>query len=276
MCEDWQACGAAEVDPDAGLLMAATTNLYSASSLCLSTKVKLPDGTVHLELSDATGEFAVWCMDHGSGEYVKLLDSRTSPTRDMPISAWRSIAGVSESGVPEVPVWITSSSPGSAKLLLRYWSQEGGLFMEDVAEQKITAYGFRFLTPAGDPVASPRESGAGQNEFTYDDPTESLAIALLVEVTPALPSSAVLSGSFSLPGIDGATLEWHDDNPGGSVSSELAEGANSIGHTVFAAQATYQGYPTNNFGFGRKTATFSCNGVMVLKKLRRAAFFAKT
>ena len=88
-------------------------------------------------------------------------------------------------------------------------------------------------------------------------------MALLVEVTPALPSSVVLSGSFSLPGIDGATLEWHDDNPGGSVSSELAEGANSIGHTVFAAQATYQGYPTNNNGFGRKTATFSCNGVTV-------------
>ena len=196
-------CGAASFDPDAGLLMAATTNLYAAASLCLSTKVKLPDGTVHLELSDATGEFTVWCMDHGSGEHVKLLDSRTSPTRNMPISAWRSIAGVSESGVPEVPVWVTSSSPGSAKLLLRYWSQEGGLFMEDAAEQKITAYGFRFLTPAGDPVASPRASGAGQNEFTYDDPTESLPIALVVEVTPTLPSSVVLSGSFSLPGIEG-------------------------------------------------------------------------
>nr|MCR5751006.1 hypothetical protein [Kiritimatiellia bacterium] len=247
---------------DLGSLMVATTNIWQGATMTLVTKVGLPDGYVHVELADVSGEFTVWCCNPETGGYVKLVDSQSSPTTEIPMSAWRRFTGRTwGDGIPYLPVHVTSSSPGTAKLRLRYWNYEGGELMEDEAEQKITALGFVFKTPTGDPVSSPQTNDWNRNEYTYNDSTATLSMTLRVEVTPALPHHATLTGRFSLPFIGGASLEWAPENPYGEVSSETAYSfVEDADVQTFTAHATYRGYPTHNSGFGRKTVTFECGG----------------
>ena len=40
---------------------------------------------------------------------------------------------------PELPVRLTSSSPGGARLVFRYWNVVAGAFVEDSASQRITS-----------------------------------------------------------------------------------------------------------------------------------------
>ncbi|MCR5750754.1 MAG: thrombospondin type 3 repeat-containing protein [Kiritimatiellae bacterium] len=166
-------------------------------------------------------------------------------------------------GVNELIVgngWVAENDSG----LLTAHVHENEEQVGNVAKGKIAilhVLDYRFLTPAGDPVSAPCSSGAGQNEFTYDDPTESLSMTLRVEVTPALPHHATLTGRFSLPFIGGASLEWAPENPYGEVSSETAYSfVEDADVQTFTAHATYRGYPTHNSGFGRKTVTFECGG----------------
>ena len=113
-----------------GMLIPATTNIYEATSLGLRAKVELPNGYVRIELADVSGQLAVWCMNYDTGEYMKLVDSQSSPTREFPISAWRRIAGCNpDNSMPSVQAKTTSSSPGSATLRFRYWNPDGGLFI---------------------------------------------------------------------------------------------------------------------------------------------------
>ncbi len=134
---------------------------------------------------------------------------------------------------------------------------------------------FDFRTPAGDPVKSAQsEKGIGQNEFTYDDSTSALSVLLQVEVQPALPKALGLAGEFTLPTIQGATLTWSEDSPDGSAAARTDEGFDEAAHTILAARATYQGYPTRNSGFGRKTATFTCRGMTISQDFE--VFFPKS
>ncbi len=127
------------INANFGLPMTVTTNMYNAAQLYLTTNVKLSGGTVHLELKDATGKFAVWFYDSSKGGNVKLLDSQTARVKDIPIAQWRELMARAFCDSASMPVHVTSSSPGSVKLLLRYWNTEGGKFMEDEAEQVITS-----------------------------------------------------------------------------------------------------------------------------------------
>ncbi len=133
---------------------------------------------------------------------------------------------------------------------------------------------FDFRTPAGDPVESAQSGkGIGQNEFTYDDGTSALSVLLQVEVQPTIPEELGLVGAFSLPAIQGATLTWSEDSPAGSATARTDEGFDEAEHTILSARATYQGYPTRNSGFGRKTATFACCGVTISQDFE--VFFPK-
>ena len=130
---------------------------------------------------------------------------------------------------------------------------DDGPFLARDKAATATVYRLEFVTPAGDPVAAPKSSlGDGQNEFTYDDATSSLDLSLKVRVLPSLPSEwATRTGTFSLPSIEGVTLEW----TGGSNGGVSATG------NEFTARATYRGYPSHNGGFGKKTATFTLGGL---------------
>ncbi|MCR5752905.1 MAG: hypothetical protein K6G91_13195, partial [Kiritimatiellae bacterium] len=165
-------------------------------------------------------------------------------------------------------------SPGTAKLRLRYWNYEGGELMEDEAEQKITALGFVFKTPTGDPVASPQTNDWNRNEYTYNDSTSTLSMTLRVEVRPALSHHAALTGRFSLPLIEGASIEWSPENPYGEVVSETVYSfVEDADVQTFTAHVAYQGYPTHNSGFGRKTVTFECGGKTISQDFE--VFFPK-
>ena len=131
-----------------------------------------------------------------------------------------------------------------------------------------------FTTPAGDPVESAQSaSGIGQNQFTYDDGASSLSVLLQVEVQPTIPEELGLTGTFRLPAIQGATLMWSDDCQNGTVTTRTDEGFDVVKHSILAARAKYQGYPTRNGGFGRKTATFACRGMTISQDFE--VFFPK-
>ena len=123
-----------------GYPMTVATNLCDAAELRLVTDVKLPTGNIHLEFADVTGSFALWRYDSYFGEYRKLLDSETMPVKDISFEHWREIyrrADVRDSS--ELPVYITSSASGSAKLIFRYWTVIDGKFVQDTAEQRISS-----------------------------------------------------------------------------------------------------------------------------------------
>ena len=123
-----------------GYPMTVCTNLWHAPSMTLVTNVKLPSGHVHLELLNATGQFTVWYYHYNSGTYRKLLDSASTSVKDLSLPYWRKqVARAASGSSPEVPVYITSSTPGSVRLLLRYWTVIDGKFVQDEAYQKITS-----------------------------------------------------------------------------------------------------------------------------------------
>ena len=72
-----------------GYPMTVCTNLWDAPSVRLVTNVKLPDGKVHLELANATGQFTFWYYDHRTWEYRKLLDTDTATVKDISMAYWR-------------------------------------------------------------------------------------------------------------------------------------------------------------------------------------------
>ena len=87
---------------------------------------------MHLEFAGATAPFALWYVRRGESEYRKLLDSETCPAKDIPIAAWRSVvAGVASDSSASVPVLLTSSAPGTVRLVLRYWTAAGGAFVRE-------------------------------------------------------------------------------------------------------------------------------------------------
>ena len=74
-----------------GYPMTVCTNLWDAPSVRLVTNVKLPDGKVHLELANATGQFTFWYYDHRTWEYRKLLDTDTATIQDISMAYWKAL-----------------------------------------------------------------------------------------------------------------------------------------------------------------------------------------
>ena len=128
----------------------------------------------------------------------------------------------------------------------------------------LIIYKFEFVTPAGDPVTAPcSDAKAGQNEFTYDDATASLILPLKVRVRPSLDLSNGRQGMFALPSVAGTILEW-DGNSNGSVG---------VVEDEFTVRATYRNYPMHNNDFGRKTVTFTFDGMTISQDFE--VFFPK-
>lgn len=135
---DLPVCNA--LDRRFGYPMTVCTNVWEAPSLSLVTNVKLPSGNVHLELADATGQFTVWYLDRRTWEYRKLLDTATTPVKNLSMSYWKALMRRSTYGdSSEMPIQITSASPGGVTLRFRYWTVVDGKFVQDEAVQRITS-----------------------------------------------------------------------------------------------------------------------------------------
>lgn len=123
-----------------GYPMTVCTNLWDAPSVRLVTNVKLPDGKVHLELANATGQFTLWYYDNTTWEYRKLLDTATGSVKDLSMAYWKALMKrAAYGGTSELPIYITSSTPGHVSLIFRYWNVIEGKFVQDQAVQRITS-----------------------------------------------------------------------------------------------------------------------------------------
>ena len=135
---DLAACNA--LDAGFGLPMTVCADAWRAPALRLAADVALPGGRVRLALEGATGPFAAWRFDRDAGAFRRLLDAEAAPDVDLPMSAWRELARrAAGDGAADLPVRVTSSAPGSVRLVVRYWNVVGGRFVQDEAAQRITA-----------------------------------------------------------------------------------------------------------------------------------------
>ena len=137
---DLETCNA--LNANFGYPMAVCTNLADPASpdMKLVTDVKLLGGHVHLELSDATAPFAVWYYDRRNGVYRKLLDTSSTPVKDLSMAYWKVLMKRAVDGNSnEMPIYVTSPAPGSVKLRFRYWNVIDGRFVQDEAVQAITS-----------------------------------------------------------------------------------------------------------------------------------------
>ena len=123
-----------------GYPITVCTNLWDAPLMRLVTNVKLPDGKVHLELANATGQFTFWYYDNRTWEYRKLLDTDTATVKDLPMSYWKALMRRATYGdSSELPLLVTSSTPGHVSLVFRYWNVIEGKFVQDQTVQRITS-----------------------------------------------------------------------------------------------------------------------------------------
>jgi hypothetical protein len=135
---------------------------------------------------------------------------------------------------------------------------------------KMTCYGFKIITPAGDPVKEPKsdEGADGQNEFTYNDAREldGRKGVLRVWVKARLLPEGVsvgensIKGKFDVGAIEGSSLTWRKKQ--GSGCKVYADGSVEADQNgVFEAVALFAGYPEKNSEFGKKKARFTLDGV---------------
>ena len=111
-----------------------------------------------------------------------------------------------------------------------------------------------FITPDGDPVLSPVDSGDGQNEFTFSGANPGiLKMDLKAKVIPASAASAITGCQFNVGDIGSSVKNWAVNNPNGKAT---------VSGGYLTATVTFTGLPEHNSDFGKKTATVSWNGVI--------------
>lgn len=110
------------------------------------------------------------------------------------------------------------------------------------------------VTPAGDPVNSPVDSGDGQNEFTYSPQTPGvLTVNLKAQIvkSPDSPDQIKDNVYFAVEAINGSTMEWNEANPGGKPT---------VNGDYLLATATFTCLPADNSDFGAKKAAIYYDG----------------
>ena len=111
------------------------TNMPDLSQLRLVTNIGLPNGNVQLKLSNVSGKFAIWYIDSQSGDFRKLLDSESATVKNISFVAWKNLLRrAADAGSAELPIFVTSSQTGSARLIFRYWNLIEGKLVQDTAE----------------------------------------------------------------------------------------------------------------------------------------------
>lgn len=115
----------------------------------------------------------------------------------------------------------------------------------------------KFITPAqdGDPEGSPKDSGDGQNEFTFDTASPGvLTINLKAALPGGIASDVASDFTFEVESVGSSTLTWDANNPGGQAT---ASGDNIV------ATVTFEGLPDKNSAFGEKEAKLKYKGDVV-------------
>ena len=136
--------------------------------------------------------------------------------------------------------------PGEFKIIL-----EGKTSSLDNTKAKDVVRGcvvdIKLITPSGDPVNAPVQSGDGQNEFVYSAANPGvLTVNLKASVMPSSALSKVQDDvSFTVDNILGATMQWSAQNPNGKAT---------VNNGFLCATVTFTDLPGVNASFGLKTA----------------------
>jgi hypothetical protein len=124
------------------------------------------------------------------------------------------------------------------------------------------------ITPDGKPVGDPKDSGDGQNEFTFD---ESVKGVLRMEPKAVVAPSGIAAQVadqclFTVGAIGASVMAWDTANPGGKSK---ASGDNLL------AKVTFTGLPVENDSFGtKKAAIYDADGCKLDEKIYEV-FFTK-
>ena len=110
------------------------------------------------------------------------------------------------------------------------------------------------VTPGGDPVSEPSDSGDGQNEFTYSSDTPGvLTMNLKARVRPSVAAAEVAGVcKFRIDSIGSSVRAWAASNPAGQT---VANGDSLV------ATVTFTGLPKVNSDFGKKVASITFDGI---------------
>lgn len=145
-----------------------------------------------------------------------------------------------------------SSPPGSTATLKFKVTVDGK--EKCSATTKLTVVGIEFVTPDGDPVASPDNTGVGQNQYTFSNAaTGEFAINFRANVIPNTQAAAdaIVGGvTFDVDAVGASTMTWDAANPGGKATLDGMQ---------LVATVTFSGLPANNADFGTKSATVDCH-----------------
>lgn len=126
-------------NPGFGLPIPVCSNDEQKADLYLETNVRLPSGNIHVGFEGASGDFALWVWDSDRGEYRMIADTETGPL-DISFAGWRRLVGGSTDRYSsQTPIYVTSTSAGTAALVYRYWGVFDGKLVEDVARQTISS-----------------------------------------------------------------------------------------------------------------------------------------
>ena len=109
------------------------------------------------------------------------------------------------------------------------------------------------VTPKGNPVTAPNDSGDGQNEFTFSNASPGiLTVNFKAKVSTGGFDINELKDKvkFTIQNV-GKAPTWAPANPGGKAT---ISGGN------FVATATFSGLPVKNSDFGKKKVALLCNG----------------
>lgn len=162
---------------------------------------------------------------------------------------------------------IEGFDPGELVLAMEYVDSNGKIMCQD--RIRLTVLKLELVTPKGDPVASPDDSGDGQNEYTY-----------------SVATPAVLTINFKAKALGGVDLARIKDLASFTIENVLTnatwaaanpDGKASISGGFLVAKATFTGLPvaTNSLAaFGLKNVELKC-AELVTEKTKIEVFFPR-
>ncbi len=269
---DLEVCNA--LNANFGYPMTVSTNLAASAApdMKLVTDVKLSGGHVHLELSDATAPFAVWYHDLRTGNFRKLLDTASTPVKDLSMAYWKVLMKRAVDGNSnEMPIFITSPAPGKVKLKFRYWNVVGGRFVQDEAVQAVTSvkpplladYNWDFSADAkdaldqangrtnyfwtnhdtwtGDDAFAPYSEGFHMWPMTLPDNSDDMVVNGRNDLVNLCPFAVDLSGFVSAWGTTRVQYVFYTGSPGNVRFVPVRTKWNKLDGIVKEGQKTVSG-----------------------------------
>jgi hypothetical protein len=187
-------------------------------------------GQVKLRWNDEWRTPVGWDNEARTVSYILLVDGAATVTLDGASFDWPSII---------------DADTGDGGLHSMHQLSFSGFHNAEVTMQMVT--------PSGDPVKAPVDSGDGENEFTFSsDNPGVLTINLKANVASGGGADKIKDDCYFTVGvIAGSTMAWDPANPNGKPTAS----GNDLLATV-----RFTGLPANNSAFGPKKAAICYKG----------------